>query len=94
MEQPSFLKENYAPLLSVTIMERGPSPTTFFSVASGSLIIECNTINFCYRGDHTETIDIDYDPNEVTYSELLDLFWKNHDPTAKTTLQVCYCQYL
>lgn len=38
-------------------------------------------------GDHTETIDIDYDPNEVTYSELLDLFWKSHDPTAKTTVQ-------
>jgi peptide-methionine (S)-S-oxide reductase len=42
----------------------------------------------CYRGDHTETIDIDYDPNEVTYRELLDVFWKNHDPTVKTTLQV------
>ncbi|XP_069688065.1 peptide methionine sulfoxide reductase isoform X2 [Periplaneta americana] len=38
-------------------------------------------------GDHTETIDIDYDANEVTYSELLDLFWNNHDATAKTTLQ-------
>jgi len=37
--------------------------------------------------DHTETIDIVYDPNEVTYRELLDVFWKNHDPTAKTTLQ-------
>jgi peptide methionine sulfoxide reductase MsrA len=42
-----------------------------------------------YRGDHTETIDIDYDPEKVTYRELLDLFWKSHDPTAKTTLQVC-----
>ncbi|GFG32187.1 hypothetical protein Cfor_04528 [Coptotermes formosanus] len=38
-------------------------------------------------GDHTETIDIDYDPKEVTYRELLDVFWKNHNPTAKTTLQ-------
>jgi peptide methionine sulfoxide reductase MsrA len=42
-----------------------------------------------YRGDHTETIDIDYDPEEVTYRELLDLFWKSHDPTVKTKLQVC-----
>ncbi|PSN48525.1 Peptide methionine sulfoxide reductase [Blattella germanica] len=38
-------------------------------------------------GDHTETIEIEYDPNEVSYEELLDVFWNNHDPTAKTTLQ-------
>ncbi|KAJ9575903.1 hypothetical protein L9F63_007215 [Diploptera punctata] len=38
-------------------------------------------------GDHTETIEIEYDPSEVTYDELLDTFWKSHDPTAKQTLQ-------
>lgn len=49
---------------------------------------ECNEISV-YRGDHAEAIEIDYDPNEVSYSELLDLFWKNHDPTARTSKQVC-----
>lgn len=49
---------------------------------------ECNEMSV-YRGDHTEAIEIDYDANEVSYSELLDLFWKNHDPTARTSKQVC-----
>jgi hypothetical protein len=43
----------------------------------------------CYRGDHTESIEIDYDPKEISYSELLDMFWKHHDPTARTSKQVC-----
>jgi len=31
-------------------------------------------------GDHTETIQIDYDPNQVTYEELLAIFWDSHNP--------------
>ena len=34
-------------------------------------------------GDHTETIQIDYDPNQITYNELLDVFWKSHNPTSR-----------
>jgi peptide-methionine (S)-S-oxide reductase len=34
-------------------------------------------------GDHTETIQIDYDPNQITYRELLDVFWKSHNPTSR-----------
>lgn len=30
-------------------------------------------------GDHTEVIEIDYDPSQITYPELLDLFWNNHE---------------
>jgi peptide-methionine (S)-S-oxide reductase len=30
-------------------------------------------------GDHTETVEIDYDPRIVTYSDLLDVFWQSHD---------------
>jgi len=33
-------------------------------------------------GDHTETIDIDYDPEVTNYEELLKLFWSSHDSTA------------
>ena len=38
-------------------------------------------------GDHTETVQIDYDPEKITYSDLLDIFWNNHDPTTRRTIQ-------
>jgi len=31
-------------------------------------------------GDHTETIQIDYDPIQISYAELLDVFWDSHNP--------------
>lgn len=34
-------------------------------------------------GDHTETIQIDYDPARISYESLLDLFWKSHEPSSK-----------
>ena len=33
-------------------------------------------------GDHTETVQIDYDPERITYRKLLDIFWKSHKPTS------------
>ncbi len=30
-------------------------------------------------GDHTETLEIDFDPNTISYQEILHLFWKNHN---------------
>ena len=30
---------------------------------------------------HYEAIQVTYDPSKITYKELLDVFWKNHDPT-------------
>ena len=38
-------------------------------------------------GDHTETVDIDYDPNTTSYENLLKLFWKHHDPTTRAKRQ-------
>jgi methionine-S-sulfoxide reductase len=40
--------------------------------------------NPTYRslGDHTESIQIDYDPTQITYEELLDEFWNGHSPTS------------
>ncbi len=32
-------------------------------------------------GDHSETIQIDYDPTKISYEELLRVFWTGHDPT-------------
>ena len=31
---------------------------------------------------HAEAVQVDYDPNEITYDELLKVFWNNHDPTS------------
>jgi peptide-methionine (S)-S-oxide reductase len=31
-------------------------------------------------GDHTETLQIDYDPKVTSYSDLLALFWKEYSP--------------
>ncbi len=35
-------------------------------------------------GDHTETIEIDFDPTQASYAELLDVFWASHSPTSPT----------
>jgi hypothetical protein len=34
--------------------------------------------------DHTEAIQIDYDPSVISYRELLNVFWNSHDPTHQT----------
>lgn len=31
-------------------------------------------------GDHTETIEIDYDPTLIGFEDILDVFWSSHDP--------------
>ncbi len=39
---------------------------------------------------HAEAIEILYDPELVSYAELLDLFWRNIDPTVKDRQ---FCDY-
>ena len=34
------------------------------------------------RTGHTEAIQIAYDPSQVSYQELLEVFWRNIDPTT------------
>jgi peptide-methionine (S)-S-oxide reductase len=33
------------------------------------------------RTGHAETVEVDYDPQQVSYEKLLELFWNSHDPT-------------
>jgi peptide-methionine (S)-S-oxide reductase len=33
------------------------------------------------RTGHTEVVSVVYDPKQVSYAELLRVFWENHDPT-------------
>jgi peptide-methionine (S)-S-oxide reductase len=30
---------------------------------------------------HAEVVEVEYDPEKVSYEELLEVFWKEHDPT-------------
>ena len=34
-------------------------------------------------GDHSESIEIDYDPTVISYKDLLKIFWEGHDPGAR-----------
>jgi peptide-methionine (S)-S-oxide reductase len=33
-----------------------------------------------HRTGHAEAVEVTYDPQRVTYDQLLDLFWQMHDP--------------
>lgn len=41
----------------------------------------------CSGDGHTEALKIDFDPNEVSYDQLLDVFWDNHNPTVPLVTQ-------
>lgn len=34
------------------------------------------------RTGHAEAVQVEYDPDQVSYDDLLDVFWSNHDPTT------------
>lgn len=38
-------------------------------------------------GNHTETVDIDFNPEETSFKDILDMFWKHHDPTVQHSPQ-------
>ena len=35
------------------------------------------------RTGHAEVVQVEYDPAQVSYDDLMNVFWENHDPTTK-----------
>ena len=35
-------------------------------------------------GDHTEAVQVDYDPDRISYGQLLDIFWQSHHPENRS----------
>ena len=35
-----------------------------------------------HRTGHAEVVEVEFDPAQVSYEQLLDIFWSNHDPTT------------
>ncbi len=40
--------------------------------------------DYHHIGDHTETVQVDYDPRRLTYRQLLETFWNSHEPTQRS----------
>jgi peptide-methionine (S)-S-oxide reductase len=34
------------------------------------------------RTGHAEVVDLDFNPDEISYEQLLEVFWSNHNPTT------------
>ncbi|XP_059489459.1 peptide methionine sulfoxide reductase isoform X2 [Neocloeon triangulifer] len=70
------------------------APDSIYGVVKGVLRTRVGytggtKVNPTYRslGDHTEAIDIDFDPNQVSYDKLLEVFWASHNPTSASSKQ-------
>lgn len=47
-----------------------------------------------FSGDHTEAIEIHYDPKNIKYEDLLHLFWNNHEYGLTTRIKKQYASII
>ncbi len=36
-----------------------------------------------HQSGHAEVVEVEFDPAQVSYEQLLDIFWSNHNPTTR-----------
>lgn len=69
-------------------------PDEFFSRLPGVLKVvtgytggEAENPTYTNLGDHTESVQIEFDPSIIPYEKLLEYFWEQHDPTTSHKIQ-------
>lgn len=68
---------------SEAIFQRLEGVTTVRSGFEGGTIANPSYEDVCTgTTGHAEVIEVTYDPAKITYDELLEVFWKSHDPTT------------
>ncbi|MEX1185029.1 MAG: peptide-methionine (S)-S-oxide reductase MsrA [Gemmatimonadaceae bacterium] len=61
-----------------------PGVTDAVSGYSGGTIVNPTYKDVCTgTTGHAEVVEVAYDPARVTYQQLLDAFWKMHDPATR-----------
>lgn len=58
------------------------------------LIKHAKLVVISFSGDHTEVIEIDYDPENIKYEQLLKLFWNNHEYGLTTQIKKQYASII
>ena len=48
---------------------------------------QTNKKSYFFRGEPTEVVEIEFDPDIVKFERLLSIFWSNHDATQRSLLQ-------
>ncbi len=65
------------------VFERLPGVISVTSGFSGGTTVNPTYEQVCTETTgHAEVVEIQFDPEKLSYSSLLDLFWKAHDPTT------------
>jgi len=65
------------------VFERIEGVNTVISGYAGGTSVDPTYEEVCAgRTGHAEVVRIEYDPGRISYEEILDIFWKAHDPTT------------
>lgn len=65
------------------IFDRVEGVTEVISGYSGGFVENPSYKEVCTGNTgHAEVIQVTYDPQKISYEELLEMFWKTHDPTT------------